>query len=141
MQGNNQKAPVIPSLCVVCQRFCGAPETKGMCSVCYKSHLAKFLGNEPKVEKAVTEPKPEDKKEEIHETKVSKESKQEDKTRCWACKARVGYLGFTCKCGYTYCAKHRHYDTHGCTYDYKAEAKAKMVKANPTVEAEKLQKL
>ncbi len=145
MKGNNEKPPTTAGLCTVCQRFFGNPQTNNMCSACYKSHLSKLLGGPPADKPAAAAPaKAEEIKQPVQEEKVPAEApkpQQEDKTRCWACKARVGYLGFTCKCGYTYCAKHRHFDTHGCTYDYKAEAKAKIGKANPTVEAEKLQKL
>ncbi len=54
---------------------------------------------------------------------------------------KVGLLGYGCKCGYTYCGKHRYPEEHACTYDHRAEAKAKIDKANPLVEAEKMAKL
>lgn len=62
-------------------------------------------------------------------------------TRCWRCKVRVGFLGYSCKCGYTFCGRHRYPGEHDCTYDHSADAKAKISKANPLVEAAKMEKL
>ena len=133
MNTNNQA-----DLCSSCHRYFGSPQNSGMCSECYKRHLVKLLG--PK-----TTPQPEKKIEDIKEVKdapvIPERPKQEDTKKCWQCKIKVGHLGYPCKCGYTYCGKHRYYDTHECTYDYKTEGKQKIVKANPTVAADKLQKL
>lgn len=65
-------------------------------------------------------------------------SKALHKQRCHACRARVGLLGFSCKCGPTFCARHRYSDTHDCTVDHRALARAALAAANPTVVAPKL---
>eukprot|EP00826_Nyctotherus_ovalis_P039783 TRINITY_DN3848_c0_g1_i14.p2 TRINITY_DN3848_c0_g1~~TRINITY_DN3848_c0_g1_i14.p2 ORF type:complete len:136 (-),score=38.01 TRINITY_DN3848_c0_g1_i14:361-768(-) len=135
MQGSHS------DVCTVCHRFYGSPQNGGMCSGCYKEHLAKLLGPQATGQSVQPEKKNEDAKEIKGSQVVPQGPKQEDTTRCWKCNIRVGYLGYPCKCGYTYCGKHRYFDTHDCTYDYKAEGKEKIVKANPTVAADKLQKL
>ncbi|KAF8667862.1 hypothetical protein HU200_052484 [Digitaria exilis] len=38
--------------------------------------------------------------------------------RCAACRRKVGLLGFPCRCGGTFCASHRHAETHGCGFDH-----------------------
>lgn len=62
-------------------------------------------------------------------------------SRCAHCKVRVGYLGYTCKCGLVFCSQHRYNDQHACTYDFKAEGIARIQRANPEVEAPKINKL
>ena len=125
-------------LCKSCKRFFGNPQTNGMCSSCYKLNLAKMLG--PKVPQK--EPEPVKKAEEEKKDKPTPEKpKQTDVTKCWKCKIKVGYLGYPCKCGYTFCGKHRYFDAHECTYDYKAADKKKILKANPTIESNKLEQL
>ncbi len=37
----------------------------------------------------------------------------------------MNYLGILCKCGYTFCNKHRLPEDHECTYDHKGQAKLK----------------
>ncbi|XP_010156773.1 PREDICTED: AN1-type zinc finger protein 5-like [Eurypyga helias] len=61
--------------------------------------------------------------------------------RCLVCRKKVGLTGFDCRCGNFFCGLHRYSDEHGCPYDYKAEAAAKIRKENPVVVAEKLQRI
>jgi hypothetical protein len=39
--------------------------------------------------------------------------------RCEACRAKVGLTAITCRCGGTYCARHRYAEAHCCQFDYK----------------------
>jgi len=50
-------------------------------------------------------------------------SKKMAPSRCMSCKKKVGLLGFHCRCGGTYCEKHRYSDKHDCTFDYKAHGR------------------
>jgi len=59
--------------------------------------------------------------------------KQVNTSRCWTCNTKIGLTGFQCKCEYYFCAKHRYSDMHVCTFDYKAQGKQLLTKANPTV--------
>ncbi|TRY81915.1 hypothetical protein DNTS_013381 [Danionella cerebrum] len=63
------------------------------------------------------------------------------KNRCFTCRKRVGLTGFDCRCGNLFCGIHRYSDKHNCTYDYKAEAAAKIRKENPVVVADKIQRI
>ena len=54
------------------------------------------------------------------------------------CKSKMGLLGFECKCGYKFCSKHRHTDTHYCTYDHASNDKRRLKEANPQIIADKI---
>ena len=67
------------------------------------------------------EPPKEEQKEQQKHTKATLADVWEDKSKCWFCgkkswpwcwqlhmHVRVGLLGFECRCGYTFCGKHRH---------------------------------
>lgn len=76
--------------------------------------------------------KEEEKKEEVQETKPEK-PKQVNIHACWKCEKKVGYLGFTCRCGYTFCNSHRHFNDHGCDFDYKSLERDRLKKALPII--------
>jgi hypothetical protein len=61
--------------------------------------------------------------------------------RCWTCKKKVGLTGFHCRCDGVFCGVHRYSDKHECSFDYKALGKEQLTKANPTVQAEKLERI
>ncbi|XP_062084004.1 zinc finger A20 and AN1 domain-containing stress-associated protein 8 [Humulus lupulus] len=61
--------------------------------------------------------------------------------RCTSCNKRVGLTGFNCRCGNLFCAVHRYSDKHNCPYDYRTAAQNAIANANPTVKAEKLDKI
>ncbi|KAA0716973.1 Zinc finger protein 5 [Triplophysa tibetana] len=71
----------------------------------------------------------------------SPDSSKPKKNRCFICRKRVGLTGFDCRCGNLFCGIHRYSDKHNCTYDYKAEAAAKIRKENPVVVADKIQRI
>mmetsp|Transcript_20204 Transcript_20204/g.50539 ORF Transcript_20204/g.50539 Transcript_20204/m.50539 type:complete len:170 (+) Transcript_20204:36-545(+) len=62
-------------------------------------------------------------------------------TRCASCCKKVGLTGFVCRCGATFCGVHRYSDKHECTFDYKQAGREQLSKANPVVEAAKLEKI
>ena len=59
-------------------------------------------------------------------------SKKMAPSRCMSCKKKVGLLGFHCRCGGTYCEKHRYSDKHDCTFDYKAHGRDQVSPASGT---------
>ncbi|CTQ40675.1 Zinc finger A20 and AN1 domain-containing stress-associated protein 7 [Babesia microti strain RI] len=67
--------------------------------------------------------------------------KQRDTTRCWDCNARVGLLGFKCRCGFTYCKKHRQTEAHGCTFDFFTFHQEQLKRSNQKVVADKLERI
>ena len=54
---------------------------------------------------------------------VEPASKKMAPSRCMFCKKKVGLLGFHCRCGGTFCEKHRYSDKHECTFDYKTHGR------------------
>ncbi|XP_065187965.1 AN1-type zinc finger protein 6-like [Sycon ciliatum] len=69
--------------------------------------------------------------------------KKAKKARCEldGCKARVGLLGFDCRCGLKFCSKHRYSDQHNCSFDYKTDGRSLLEKSHPAVVASKVGKL
>eukprot|EP00388_Colpodella_angusta_P020198 GDKJ01050386.1.p1 GENE.GDKJ01050386.1~~GDKJ01050386.1.p1 ORF type:complete len:202 (-),score=42.36 GDKJ01050386.1:1273-1878(-) len=61
--------------------------------------------------------------------------------RCFKCDKKVGLLGFTCRCEFTFCGLHRLGDAHECDFDYKTLKRAELSKANQTVAADKVKKI
>ena len=66
---------------------------------------------------------------------------QTDPGKCWRCKKKVGLLGFPCKCGYIFCAKHRYNDRHNCTFDYREQQKISLEQKLEKVVERKVQEL
>ena len=64
---------------------------------------------------------------------------QANTSRCWTCNRKIGLLGFQCKCEYYFCSEHRYSDKHECAFDYKAQGKQQLTKANPTIAPAKLE--
>jgi len=160
-QGDSTQKPNSPVLCSNGCGFFGNPLTLNMCSKCYRDTQARLQQQQPPnnnnndnnnsrlipaipdniieqgsapaglvVQAAAEE---QDKRE---ERKV-----QSDTTRCFSCQKKVGLLGFKCRCDYVFCAMHRYSDKHECSFDYKSMNKAALQKANPVVQAKKLDKI
>ncbi len=66
---------------------------------------------------------------------------QANRSRCFACRKKVGLLGFDCRCGYAFCAGHRHAADHACDFDHAARERELLAKANPLIAASKLDKM
>uniref|UniRef100_A0A6B2LTE6 AN1-type domain-containing protein n=1 Tax=Arcella intermedia TaxID=1963864 RepID=A0A6B2LTE6_9EUKA len=47
-----------------------------------------------------------------------------------SCNKRIGYTGYTCHCGSTFCATHRYAKEHNCTFDYKTTGRQELAKRN-----------
>eukprot|EP00922_Rhytidocystis_sp_ex-Travisia-forbesii_P036267 GHVS01053803.1.p1 GENE.GHVS01053803.1~~GHVS01053803.1.p1 ORF type:complete len:263 (-),score=53.64 GHVS01053803.1:1027-1815(-) len=74
-------------------------------------------------------------------TEIPERTVQTNRGRCWCCQAKIGLLGFTCRCGYLFCGKHRYADAHDCGFDYKAYDRQNLAKNNNRVVAEKLERI
>lgn len=46
-----------------------------------------------------------------------------------------------CKCGYVYCPKHRHAESHNCSFDYFAQQQQKLLKENPQIQKQKVDQI
>eukprot|EP00829_Urostomides_striatus_P018284 TRINITY_DN6574_c0_g1_i1.p2 TRINITY_DN6574_c0_g1~~TRINITY_DN6574_c0_g1_i1.p2 ORF type:complete len:156 (+),score=23.36 TRINITY_DN6574_c0_g1_i1:64-531(+) len=116
-------------MCVECNQFYGNPDANNMCSTCYNNHKKLQIEHVPDLNNIPKEP---------NIQQVSVPQKKEQTQRCWKCNVRVGFLGFQCKCMHSFCTKHRHFDDHQCTFDFKSEGKNKILLANPVLEIHKL---
>ena len=135
-------------LCLKCKSYFGSEITKGLCSVCFK--INGKVDEEIKIEEKKEEIKIDEKKEEIKTVQIEekKEEKleivqstkpiQTNKSNCWKCQKKVGYLGFTCRCTYIFCGVHRHFMEHNCDFDYKTVERERLKKENPLVVAKKV---
>ncbi|CAH8620031.1 unnamed protein product [Heterobilharzia americana] len=62
--------------------------------------------------------------------------------RCALCLRKIGLANsYTCRCGRSFCSRHRYAEVHACSYDYKAEARRYLVESNPVITAPKLPKI
>ncbi|KAF0697701.1 Aste57867_11628 [Aphanomyces stellatus] len=58
---------------------------------------------------------------------------QTNKRRCWTCKGKIALSAVTCRCGYTFCNRHRYAEEHNCVFDFRHLAKRKLEMENPRV--------
>ncbi|KAL7054886.1 hypothetical protein AAHC03_024467 [Spirometra sp. Aus1] len=81
--------------------------------------------------------------EEVSATSVTQRTASPVGKRCLECNKKLTIVeqGIECACGGSFCSYHRYTDRHNCSFDYRAEAREKLEKANPTVKAEKVRKL
>ncbi len=49
---------------------------------------------------------------------------------CAVCKKNLGLLPFTCKCKEDFCSLHRCPENHKCPFDFRADAKEHLERAN-----------
>lgn len=61
--------------------------------------------------------------------------------RCNVCRKRVGLASFRCRCGELFCPRHRHSETHNCSFDYKTAGREEIARANPVIKAAKIIKI
>jgi len=61
--------------------------------------------------------------------------------RCNVCRRRVGLTGFRCRCEKLFCPRHRHSETHNCSFDYKSMGREEIARANPLIRAAKVIKI
>ncbi|GAB4851578.1 Zinc finger A20 and AN1 domain-containing stress-associated protein 8 [Ancistrocladus abbreviatus] len=162
------QAPEGPILCINNCGFFGSATTMNMCSKCHKEMILKqeqaklaassienivnggcsdnnkdpVLADTLDVQVGLVDTKAVCSQGSSNSTSMqSLEAKKEGPSRCSTCHKRVGLLGFSCKCGYLFCAAHRYSDKHNCLFDYRAAAQDALAKANPVIKAEKLDKI
>ena len=54
------------------------------------------------------------------------------------CKVKLALTDYDCKCGKRFCGKHRHFETHSCTFDYRKAAETKLTDQLVKCNGEKL---
>lgn len=133
LNGSDADLGVPPKPCLKNCGFYGLEETEGYCSQCHQE-----LKKEKEEEDAKRAAELKAKEEAERAEREAKRPKQEDVTRCYKCNKRVGITIIQCRCGYSFCAKHRYSVAHDCTYDYKHSGRDQLRKANQQIKADKL---
>ncbi|PHT64781.1 Zinc finger A20 and AN1 domain-containing stress-associated protein 8 [Capsicum annuum] len=149
------RAPEDPVLCINDCDFLGSAATMNMCSKCQKDMIllkkehAKLAAtsNKDVVRRSLSSDESElalagaavasaDLASQISQVK-SKEGLK----KCTTCRKRVGLTGFYCKYGDLFRSVHHYSDKHNFPFDFRNAGKNAIVKANPIIVAEKLNKI
>lgn len=73
---------------------------------------------------------------------IKKKKEVEIGIRCFKCRKKLRITNnYTCKCNNIFCAQHRFYEQHECSYDFRTEAVERLIKENPRVVKEKFQRI
>jgi len=132
---------VVTILCIECGVNPGRLLTDGLCSICFRELVMR--------ENAALKKRKEDAKRREEEARRLEEEKQREEeeneakkqknpTRCYKCQKKTGLTGFQCKCGYLFCANHRHAEDHDCDFDHKSHGRDILAKQNPKVETDSI---
>ncbi|XP_010669036.2 zinc finger A20 and AN1 domain-containing stress-associated protein 12-like [Beta vulgaris subsp. vulgaris] len=100
----------------LCANGCGFfanPSLRNLCSSCYRDFLNKTL---LEIERKSSHNNKQQTIVHVDSTD-KKDASTSTRTRCDACKKRVGLIGFKCRCGGVYCGLHRYANEHSCAVD------------------------
>lgn len=130
--------------CIECGVNPGRPQTDGLCSYCFRELVL--------AENALLRARKEEaRRQEVEAARLEAERKKEEEekaarrqkntTRCYLCNKKTGLTGFLCRCGYVFCATHRHAEDHVCTFDHKAQARQLLAEQNPKLDRTGLERI
>ncbi|KAK1257040.1 Zinc finger A20 and AN1 domain-containing stress-associated protein 6 [Acorus gramineus] len=154
------QTPEKPILCANNCGFFGSSSTMNFCSKCYRD-LFMHQKQQQQLKPPLPLPPPPIEKPSASIASISVQAEEETHNkddggepseavvkppstvtnRCMACQKRVGLIGFTCRCGGTFCGSHRYSESHGCLFDYRGAGREAIAKANPVVKADKVEKI
>ncbi|KAH7557508.1 hypothetical protein ACOSP7_027288 [Xanthoceras sorbifolium] len=135
-------------LCVNGCGFYGSEETKNMCSQCYNHFLktqlidktTKTLNRLSLLDTKPSNPSITSSSDSMFEVDSGSNTTNSSrlKNRCNNCNKKVGLMGFKCRCGDLFCAKHRYATEHYCPFDYKKFDREILIKENQLIQGDKL---
>mmetsp|Transcript_71581 Transcript_71581/g.207262 ORF Transcript_71581/g.207262 Transcript_71581/m.207262 type:complete len:343 (-) Transcript_71581:182-1210(-) len=112
--------------CIECGVNVGRPQTNGLCSICWREQVVRE-NKEMKRRRDQAKRREEEAVKEAEERRRQEEElelrRQQDTSRCYTCRKKIGLTGFVCQCGYHFCATHRYAEEHGCTFDHRARGR------------------
>lgn len=132
-----ERGHMVAILCIECGVNPGRLLTDGLCSICFRELVMK---ENAAMKKRKEEAKIRDQEARLLEEAKRKEEeelearRQKNTTRCYKCGKKTGLTGFECKCGYIFCAAHRHAEDHACAFDHKAHGRQILAQQNPKVQ-------
>lgn len=136
--------------------FYGHSDTDGYCSLCYKKTFsAPKIADNPDVNvvKNSWKAKFSRAKKKVRAVcaflSISSSQKPDLPThdaqdhRCRECQKKItmAMASIICKCGFSYCMKHRSVSSHKCDFNHRVAFKKKLQDNNPSVESKKLDKI
>ena len=141
---------ITPPLCANGYGFFGTTEKLNMCFKCYNDYLKQELIDKSSFNfntKSITPTHDDDqsllsiKNQPVivdyvdhHDDKFSSFVKN----RCRSYNKKVGFIGFSCRCGAVFYGRHRFADEHSCTFDFNKANCQLLVKQNLLVKVDKL---
>jgi len=108
--------------CIGCGVNAGRMQTNGLCSICWREQVVRENKDLKRRREEAKLKEIEMKREAEEQRKREEEAekrRQQDPTRCYGCRKKIGLTGFQCQCGYFFCAKHRYAEEHECSFDHK----------------------
>ncbi|KAL7612497.1 hypothetical protein Lser_V15G09256 [Lactuca serriola] len=125
-----------PQLCKTGCGFFGNPNTRNLCSVCFNIELKKETCKHTDRIVAHVNILPDKSPSNNNHQSLNIIN---TKNRCRVCNKRVGLIGFSCRCGRTFCGLHRMPEEHACDFDFKTAGRAVLEEQNPVCVADKLE--
>ncbi|KAH9596814.1 AN1-type zinc finger protein 5, variant 2 [Schistosoma haematobium] len=144
----------------MCKRGCGfygSVRFKDMCSKCYQEHIkCSSTLEQATLVHSTSIDIPDNRKSQLldcceHSPKDSTSNQSDPTTssqlsRALKRKANPSVSaetskGFACRCDGLFCSLHRYSDQHECAYDYQANGRLELARANPEVRCPKIRKL
>ncbi|XP_019189962.1 PREDICTED: zinc finger A20 and AN1 domain-containing stress-associated protein 9-like [Ipomoea nil] len=131
--------PTSPRKCARGCGFFGHPENKFLCSKCYADYLKEEIAKSAAVVTLTSSPCKTLKDSTANADLAAESAPAPAKSnRCFCCKKKVGLMSFGCRCGGTFCGRHRYPEEHKCDFDFKDLGRKVLAKENPAITADKL---